>query len=121
METQLEKYTIDLTVPYPQYRPQLIIEVAPRQLFQLFGYPLLRGNFDGSVGTYIFVSQSNDVIAIDYLTETVWQLCSGFIRKRFWRSRAIERLSIEAENKEIADAFSDWLSHAMKCKICDWP
>jgi len=120
MEIQHEEYTIDTSARCSNC-PQLIVEVAPCHLWELFGYPRVPGNFDGSVGDYIFVSPSNDVIAVGYLTETVWQLLSGFVRKRFWRSRSIKRLNIEAENREIAEVFSEWLSHKVKCKIYDWP
>ena len=121
MEKPAAKYRIDLSARYAKNTPQLIAEVSPCQLFELFDYPLLENACEGNLGTYIFVSELNDVIAMDYLADNVWQLFVGVLRKRFWRSREMKRLVIEAEKKEIADAFSAWLSAQVRCKICDWP
>ena len=116
-----ENYKIDISTFFGTARPQLVLELAPCCLFERFGYPLLNDGSWESLGSYVFVAESGDVITINRLANSVWPLFFGLLKKRFWRSRATRRLTICAEKKEVADAFSDWLSAEVRCHVRDWP
>jgi len=115
------EYKIDLSAFWGMTGPQLIAEMAPRDLFKRFGYPLLNDRDGESLGTYVFVSESGDVVTIYYRANDIWQLFLRLFKKRFWRSQELTRLTIGAEKKEQAEAFSRWLSGEVQCKVGNWP
>jgi hypothetical protein len=115
------EYKLDLTSFWGTTGPQLITEVAPNDLYERFGYPLLNDRDSESLGTYVFVSSSGEVVTIYYRANDVWQLFLRLFKKRFWHSKDSVRLTIGADKKHQAEAFSRWLSGEVKCKIGNWP
>lgn len=60
------EYKLDLSTFWGVTGLQLITEMAPNDLYERFGYPVLNDRDGESLGTYVFVSSSGDVVTIYY-------------------------------------------------------
>ena len=115
------EYALDPTARWGESRAKLIAEVAPRELYRQFGYPLLNDGDRESLGTYVFVSKTGDVVTLYFRAYDLWSLIARLLRKHFWRRTDPVRLTISANDRSSAEAFGRWLAGLVPCKSGPWP
>jgi len=90
--------------------PAFDIKIAPRKLYERFGYPVLNdGDFE-SLGTYVFTSPTGAVVTVYFRAYDVWSLLVKLFKRCFWRSNKTCSLTVGAEQPEVAEAFCAWLN-----------
>ena len=97
--------------------PQFYLDVAPKELYKKFGYPLLNDGDRESLGTYIFVSDIGHVITIYYRANDVFGLFLRLFKRFFWHINRPLQLTIGAEHKAQAEEFSKWIIQEVPCLI----
>ena len=65
------------------------IRIAPRELYERFGYPLPNDGDWESLGTYVFTSSSGAVVVVYFRAYDVWSLLLRIFKRRFWRDTKV--------------------------------